>query len=58
MFNIFLENRAVYEIRWKNDVQPDRLYIIFVILSLCFILFYVVISILFLLILWLKRAII
>jgi hypothetical protein len=23
--NIFLENRAVYEVMWKNMVQPDRL---------------------------------
>jgi hypothetical protein len=22
--NFFLENRAVYEIMWKNIVQPDR----------------------------------
>ena len=22
--NIFPENRAVYEITWKNTVQPDR----------------------------------
>ena len=35
-----LEHRAVYEIIWRNNVQPDRLYIIFVILSFCFILFY------------------
>jgi hypothetical protein len=23
--NVFFENRAVYEIIWKNIVQPDRL---------------------------------
>ena len=22
--NVFLENRAVYEILWKNMVEPDR----------------------------------
>jgi hypothetical protein len=22
--NVFSENRAVYEIMWKNTVQPDR----------------------------------
>jgi hypothetical protein len=39
-----LENRVVYEIMWRNNVQPDRLYIIFVILSVCFILFYFISS--------------
>jgi len=23
--NFFLKNHAVYEIRWKNTIQPDRL---------------------------------
>jgi hypothetical protein len=22
--NLFTENRAIYEIKWKNVVQPDR----------------------------------
>jgi hypothetical protein len=24
MFNNFFENRAVYEIMWKNIIEPDR----------------------------------
>jgi hypothetical protein len=24
MFNNFLQNRAVYEVMWKNVVKPDR----------------------------------
>jgi hypothetical protein len=24
MFNNILKNRAVYEIRWKNTVEPER----------------------------------
>jgi hypothetical protein len=28
MINNFFENHAIYEIMWKNIVQPDRPYVI------------------------------